>query len=74
MKTSNGDPSNRILTLTNKHVASVSMTTHYKFDRANPQHIPVCGECYLACAIVEIKDAIHTGFCDAIEKRVCDEH
>ncbi|KAH9043505.1 hypothetical protein EDB83DRAFT_2507533 [Lactarius deliciosus] len=30
VKTSNGDPSDRILALTNKHVASVDTTTHYE--------------------------------------------
>jgi hypothetical protein len=37
MKTSSGDPSERILALTNKHVASVDTTTDYEFDRANPR-------------------------------------
>ncbi|KAG8730468.1 hypothetical protein FRC10_002679, partial [Ceratobasidium sp. 414] len=67
MKTSNGDPSNRILALTNKHTASINTTTDYKFDRANPQHILVCGDHCLTCAVAKIKDAINTGFCDAVE-------
>jgi hypothetical protein len=66
MKTSNGDPSNRILALTNKHVASVDATTHYEFDGANPQHILVCGERRFARAVVEIEDAINTGFRDVV--------
>jgi hypothetical protein len=59
MKTSNGDPSDRILALTNKHVASVDTTTHYEFDGANPQHILVCGERRLVRAVVEIEDAVN---------------
>ncbi|KAH9014956.1 hypothetical protein EDB85DRAFT_2295808 [Lactarius pseudohatsudake] len=66
VKTSNGDPSDRILALTNKHVASVDTTTHYEFDGANPQHILVCGERRLARAVVEIEDAVNTGFRDAV--------
>ncbi|KAF8486823.1 hypothetical protein DFH94DRAFT_791066 [Russula ochroleuca] len=42
MKASNGDASDRILALTNKHVASVDTTTPYELDVANPQHILVC--------------------------------
>ncbi|KAI0059350.1 hypothetical protein BV25DRAFT_1993657 [Artomyces pyxidatus] len=66
MKTSNGDPSDRILALTNKHVASVDTTTHYELDVANPQHILVCGERRLSRAVVEIEDAVNTGYRDAI--------
>jgi hypothetical protein len=66
VKTSNGDPSDRILALTNKHVASVDTTTHYEFDAANPQHILVCGERRLARAVVEIEDALNTGLRDAV--------
>ncbi|KAF8973546.1 hypothetical protein BDZ97DRAFT_1912033 [Flammula alnicola] len=50
----------------NKHVASVDTTTHYEFDGANPQHILVCGERRLARAVVEIEDAVNTGFRDAV--------
>ncbi|KDR76885.1 hypothetical protein GALMADRAFT_225056 [Galerina marginata CBS 339.88] len=66
MKTSSGDPSERILALTNKHVASVDTTTDYEFDGANPQHILVCGDRRLACAISEIEDAITTGLRDVV--------
>ncbi|GBE84205.1 hypothetical protein SCP_0601830 [Sparassis crispa] len=66
VKTSNGDPSDRILALTNKHVASVDTTTHYEFDGANPQHILVCGECRLTRAVVEIEDTLNTGLHDAV--------
>ncbi|KAF8264968.1 hypothetical protein EI94DRAFT_1699830 [Lactarius quietus] len=66
MKTSDGDPSDRILALTNKHVASVDTTTHYEFDGTNPQHILVCGERRLNRAVVEIEDAVNTGFRDAV--------
>lgn len=66
VKTSNGDSSNRILALTNKHVASVEMTTHYEFDGTNPQDILVCGDRRLARAVVEIEDAVNTGFRDAV--------
>ena len=32
----------------------------------NPQHILICGNRCLARAVVEIEDAVNTGFCDAI--------
>jgi hypothetical protein len=66
MKTSSGDPSERILALTNKHVASVDTTTDYEFDRANPQHILVCGDRRLARAVTEIEDAVTTGLRDVV--------
>ncbi|KAH9004113.1 hypothetical protein EDB86DRAFT_3062455 [Lactarius hatsudake] len=40
--------------------------TNYEFDGANPQHILVCGERRLARAVVEIEDAVNTGFRDAV--------
>ncbi|KAG5638284.1 hypothetical protein DXG03_004165 [Asterophora parasitica] len=58
VKTSSGDPSERILGLTSKHVASVDTTTHYEFDEANPQHILVCGDRRLARAVTEIEDGV----------------
>ena len=64
MKTSSGDPSGRILALTNKHLASVDTTTDYKFDGANPQHILVCGNRRLAHATTEIENAVTTGLRD----------
>jgi hypothetical protein len=60
MRTSSGDPSERILALTNKHVASVVTTTDYEFDGANPQHILVCGDRCLARAVTDIEDAVTT--------------
>lgn len=66
VKTSNGEPSDRILALTNKHVASLDTSTHYEFDGTNPQHILVCGEHRLARAVVEIDNAINTGLRDAL--------
>lgn len=66
-KTSNGDLSDRILALTNKHVASVDTTTPYEFNEANPQHILVCSERRFARAAEEIKDAINTKFRDAVK-------
>ena len=64
MKTSSGDPSERILALTSKHVTSVDTSTDYKFDGANPQHILVCGDRRLARAVTEIEDAVTTGLRD----------
>jgi hypothetical protein len=66
MRTSNRDPSNRILALTNKHVASIDPFTEYdskedSFNKDDVKHIVVCGDCCLACAIAEIEDAIKTG-------------
>ena len=65
MKTSSGDPSERLLALTSKHVTSVDTTTDYKFDGANPQYILVCGNRRLAQATTEIEDAVTTGLRDA---------
>jgi hypothetical protein len=66
MKTSSGDPSERILALTNKHVASVDTTTDYEFDGANPHHILVCGDRRLARAVTEIEDAVTAGLRDVV--------
>ncbi|KIO05838.1 hypothetical protein M404DRAFT_999565 [Pisolithus tinctorius Marx 270] len=66
VKTRNGDPSDTILALTNKHVASLDTTTHYDFDAANPQSILVCGERRFARAFDEIEDAVNTGLRDAV--------
>jgi len=66
MKTRSGDPSERILALTSKHVASVDTTTDYEFDGANPQHILVCGDRRLARAVTEIEDAVTTGLRDVV--------
>ncbi|KAJ7455008.1 hypothetical protein B0H11DRAFT_2324657 [Mycena galericulata] len=65
MKTKNGDPSDRILALTNKHVASHDTTTHYEFDGADPQHILVCGKRRFARAVLEIENVVNTGLRDA---------
>ncbi len=65
MKTSSGEPSDRILGLTNKHVASLNTTTDYVFDDADPQNILVCGDRRLARAVSEIEDAVTTGLRDA---------
>ena len=66
IKTSSGDPSERILGLTSKHVASVDTTTHYEFDGANPQDILICGDHRFARAVTEIEDAVSTGLHDAV--------
>ena len=44
VKIKDGEPSDRILALTNKHVATLDTTTHYDFDASNPLSILVCGE------------------------------
>jgi hypothetical protein len=64
---SNGKPSERILSLTNKHVVSVDTTTDYEFNDANPQHIVVCGERRFARAVSEIEDAINKDLRDAVK-------
>lgn len=66
VQTSSGDPSTRILALTNKHVASLDTTTDYELDEADPQHILVCGERRLDLAITEIEKAVAKGFRDAV--------
>jgi hypothetical protein len=66
VQTSSGDPSNRVLALTNKHVASLDTTTDYELDEADPQHILVCGERRLDLAITEIEKAVAKGFRDAV--------
>ena len=63
MKTCNGDPSDRVLALTNKHVVSADPFTHYEFEGANPQHIVVCGEGRFDSAVAEIRYAVMTGVC-----------
>ena len=65
VKTISGEPSDRILALTNKHVASFDTTTDYVLDEAGPQHILVCGDRRLAHAIDEIQEAVTTGLLDA---------
>ncbi|KAI9452421.1 hypothetical protein BJY52DRAFT_913793 [Lactarius psammicola] len=66
MKTSNGDPSERILAITNKHVVSVNTTTDDEFCEANPQHILVCGDRRLARAVTDIENAVTTGLRDVV--------
>lgn len=66
VKTSEGDPSDRILALTNKHVASLVTTTHYNYDAANPQSILVCGDRRFRRGFEEIDDAVNTGLRDAV--------
>ena len=66
MKMSSGNPSERILGLTNKHVASVDTTTDYEFDGADPQHILICGDCRLTRAITEIGGAVTMGLRDVV--------
>ncbi|KAF9555861.1 hypothetical protein CPC08DRAFT_737257 [Agrocybe pediades] len=67
VKTSDGNPSNTILALTNKHVVSLDTTTDYDFDPANPQTILVCGEHRFDRALNEIEDAVNTGLRDAVQ-------
>ncbi|KAL1940216.1 hypothetical protein VTO73DRAFT_9168 [Trametes versicolor] len=66
VKTKDGTPSDRILALTNKHVATVDTTTDYIFDAANPVSILVCGERRFNRANKEIKEALNTGLRDAV--------
>ena len=66
VKTKTGEPSDRILALTNKHVASLVTTTDYELDEADPQHILVCSDRRLACAITEVQNAVTTGLRDAV--------
>ncbi|KAG9016242.1 hypothetical protein FRB90_003634 [Tulasnella sp. 427] len=66
VKTSDGHPSDRILALTNKHVASLDTTTHYDYDAVNPQSILVCGDRRFGRGFEEIEDAVNTGLRDAV--------
>ena len=66
MKTSSGEPSDRILGLTNKRVASLDTTTDYELDEADLQHILVCGDRRLTRAVTEIEDAVTTGLREAV--------
>lgn len=66
VKTKDGEPSNRILALTNKHVATLDTTTHYDFDAANPLSILVCGERRFDRAFNEINDTLNDGLRDAV--------
>ena len=65
MKTSSGKPSNRILGLTNKHIASLDTTTDYELNEADPQYILICGDRRLTRAVTEIEDAVTTGLREA---------
>ncbi|EIM84740.1 uncharacterized protein STEHIDRAFT_60563, partial [Stereum hirsutum FP-91666 SS1] len=58
VKTKTGEPSNRILALTNKHVASFDITTDYELDEADRQHIRVYSNRQLDRAITKIRDNI----------------
>lgn len=66
MKTSSGEPSDRILGLTNKHVTSLDTTTDYELDEADPQHILICGDRRLTRAVTEVEDAVTTGLREAV--------
>ena len=66
MKTSSGEPSKRILAVTNKHVVSDDITTNYQFDEASPQHILVCGDQRFSRSIAEVKDAIDAVIDDVV--------
>ncbi|KAG8812983.1 hypothetical protein FRC17_001725 [Serendipita sp. 399] len=66
VKTSDGVPSDRILALTNKHVATLDTTTHYDFDAADPRSILVCGDRRFGRAFEEIEDVVNTGLRDAV--------
>ncbi|KDQ14763.1 hypothetical protein BOTBODRAFT_55258 [Botryobasidium botryosum FD-172 SS1] len=65
VKTKSGEPSDRILALTNKHVASPDTTTDYELDEADPQHILICSDRRFTRAITEIQNAVTTGLRDA---------
>ena len=72
VKTSSGNPSERILALTNKHVASVHTTTDYELDGANPQHILVCGNRRLVRAVTTgLRDVVRlAGEVDDLELKL----
>lgn len=66
MKTKDSEPSDRILALTNKHVATLDTTTPYDFDPANPLSVLVCGDRHFDRAFEEVQDALNTGLRDAV--------
>jgi hypothetical protein len=66
VKTSDSNPSNTILALTNKHVATLDMITPYDLDPANHQSILVCGERRFDRAFNEVEDALNTGLRNAV--------
>ncbi|KAG8718408.1 hypothetical protein FRC08_005310 [Ceratobasidium sp. 394] len=66
VKTSGGEPSNRVLALTNKHIASINTATDFELDEANPEHILVCGNRRLGLAITEIEEVVAKGFRDSV--------
>lgn len=66
VKTKDGEPSDRDLGVTNKHVACEVTTEDYEFDGINPQYILVCGDRRLERAMAEIETAVSTGLRDAI--------
>lgn len=66
MKTSTGNPSDRILAVTNKHVLCVDTTIDYEFDENDPQHILVCGDHRITRAVTEMENAIVEGLRDNV--------
>lgn len=67
VKTISGEPSDRILALTTKHVASLDTTTDFVLNDAEPQHILACSDRRLSRAIAEIQKAVTNGLRDAAE-------
>ncbi|KAJ2920357.1 hypothetical protein MD484_g192, partial [Candolleomyces efflorescens] len=69
VKTSSGEPSERILALTNKHVASADTAADYEFDvgTGDPHHILVCGGSRFTRAVAEIEKAVETGNRDIVD-------
>ncbi|KAF9047801.1 hypothetical protein BJ165DRAFT_1468210 [Panaeolus papilionaceus] len=67
MKTKEGKVSDRVLGVTNKHVACKVTTEDYEFNGTDPQYILVCGEERLQRAIAQIEKAISTGLRNAVK-------
>ena len=58
VKTRDGEPSARVLAVTNKHVACVDTKTDYRDDGTNPLPILVCGDRRYERAVADIMAAV----------------
>ncbi|KIY63946.1 hypothetical protein CYLTODRAFT_413667 [Cylindrobasidium torrendii FP15055 ss-10] len=58
VQTKDGKPSDRILGVTTKYVASLDTTTPYEFGGTDPQYILVCGHRQFAIAVAKIEEKI----------------
>ncbi|KAI0674586.1 hypothetical protein C8Q78DRAFT_1076207 [Trametes maxima] len=61
VETCEGEPSDRVLAVTNKHVACVDTKTDYRYDGTNPLPMLVCSDRRYDRAVTDIKAAVSVG-------------